>query len=592
MATKLFTIKTNRSNITPIYNIKDLVFNILKNIVADPHLYLKDEYINIWTRSFTSETFDPTFNYEDPEYVGDRVLKVVYPKYLSLRYPDYNRKELSNVDMLVMEKKNQYDLAFELGLIDLIKVPHRNLIPVGVGGDVFEAFFGALDKVGDLVMPGTGMVLCFNLIAYIFNQNAIPENLKLGSSKMIVEQIFKRLLLPPLTLKIERNNVTVISLELTNEHLAYFNNRNKFLKPVIGYAKGKSQKPTIIKAYENAYEYLINQGINDQFITVKEKKVEEMVERVYQLPIYDIVTHLLTPIIKQPQVLKSLVDNPIWQTVFYGHDEQLVYFGELFIKGFVAKWLTELYPTYDKEDFNNIMSNISKNYHLFLDENLVDDIVLKMFLGAVEKISHELLYGSGLINVYELIKLIFVKDKIPYDFRFTHPKTRAEQLFAPLLGINDSKFNVVINYENEVFNITIKLTDKQLNRLQQYFTINDPFLAQVEGKVKKDTEKEAYQIAMEKLTAYGVTKEKVTQIQNEEMFKKLPYEKELEEKRINDGFDLIYFASPTKTFTKTHYTLQLVGVKNNQKFILSHLIVDSEHDSEAKINLIRHYLKI
>ena len=81
MATKLFSIKTNRSNIIPINNIKDLVINILKNIHPNPEIYAND---NVWIRAFTSETYDPTFNYEDLEYVGDRILKVVFIKYLSL----------------------------------------------------------------------------------------------------------------------------------------------------------------------------------------------------------------------------------------------------------------------------------------------------------------------------------------------------------------------------------------------------------------------------------------------------------------------------------------------------------------------------
>jgi len=593
MSTKLFTIKTNRSNVTPIYNIKDLVFNILKNVVPNPELYVDNKYIKIWIKAFTSETYDPTFNYEDEEYVGDRVLKVVYPKYLSIRYPTYNRKELSNIDMLVMEKKNQYDLAFELGLIDQILIPHRNTIPVGVGGDVFESFFGALDTVGDLVEKGTGIVLCFNLITYIFNQNTIPDNLKLGSSKMIVEQIFKRLTLPPIKVVIYKQNQLInVKLELNKEQLDYFNSRGVVLTPIISEAYGKSQKPTIIKAYDNAYQYLLSQKIDEQFITVKDKKVEEKVEKVYDRPIKDIVNDILTPIIKQKNVLERIVNNTLWNKVFYEQDEELIYFGELLIKGLVAKWLTVLYPTYNKEDFNNIMSNISKNYSLFLDENIKDETILKMLLGALEKISHEILYGSGFINSYELIKLIFTRDKIPNEFRYAHPKTRAEQLLAPLLGINDSKFDVSIEYKDESFTVIIKLTDKQLNRLQQYFNIKDQLLAVVEGKAKKETEREAYRIAIEKLETYGINKERVNTIQNEEMFTKLPYYNEIKEQKLKDGYDMLYFASPTKTFTKTHYTLQLVGVKNDKKVILSHLIVEDDQDREAKIQLIRNYLRL
>lgn len=602
---KLFSIPSNRSNIIPVNNIKELVVNILKNIVPNPYIYVENKYLPIWTKAFTHETYNPTDNYEDEEYLGDRVLKIVFPKYLSTRYPEYNRKDLSNVDMLVMEKKNQYDLAFELGLINFILIPHSSKIPIGVGGDIFESFFGALDRVGDLVSQSTGIILCYNLITYIFNQNNIPDYLRLGSSKMIVEQIFRQLT-PTLQIytKINKTNKQFnIELILNKEQLQFFKQHNIILNSVIGTATGFGKNPTISKAFEMAHQYLISKGVNEDFIKkVKTTSVtpeEIKIENTYPLPITEITTLILSPIIKNKNVLDQIVNNKIWDKVFYEMDDDLVYFGEVSIKGLVAKWLLEVYKNqdYNKEDFNNIMSNISVNYNLFLNtypySYLKNDLILKMFLGALDKVSSQLLYGSGFINVYNLIKLIFIN--IPYDFRFKHPKTEAEQLLSPLLGQQLSKFHVDFNYdkEKEINTYILTLTPEQANYLNHYFTIKSNLLAKVEGRNKKETEKQAYQLALDYLKTIGVTREWVSELKNKLEFKDLPYTQELEKKRVEDGFDYFYFASPTKTYTQTHYTIQLVGVKGNNKTILSHLIVASDNDKmDAKIQLLLNYINI
>src|SRR5688572_25565738 len=103
MHSKLFRIKTNRSNMLSSNNLKDLIVNLLSNIVPNPQDYVNDDKMLIWNEAFTHETFDPTFNYENKEYIGDRNVKVIFPIYLLNRYPNLTRKEITYIDTLVME---------------------------------------------------------------------------------------------------------------------------------------------------------------------------------------------------------------------------------------------------------------------------------------------------------------------------------------------------------------------------------------------------------------------------------------------------------------------------------------------------------
>jgi hypothetical protein len=281
--------------------------------------------------------------------------------------------------------------------------------------------------------------------------------------------------------------------------------------------------------------------------------------------------------------------------------DKIYFFGEILIKGLLAKNLTILYKEYDKEDYNNILSNILQNYDIFLENDLSylqGEHVLEGFFGAVEHISDILLKGSGLINCNRLVKHIFKKELIPYKYRYTHPKTVLEQLFSPFLGIKKSK--PILDYhqdEEMIHHFKLSLTNEQYQFLKEHgFKITSKFLAEKEGKLKNQTQKEAYSDALITLEKYGIDKQTLTKIKQKLDFmhpKLIPYYDELEQKRIRDGYDYLYFASPVKTKTLTQMTIQLVGVRENEKDILSSIIEDVNMDKmTAKIDLIKMYLNL
>lgn len=619
---KLFKISTDRSNILPKSSLKDLIFSLLKNILPEKTAltYVKEEYMPIWEEAFINETFNPTFNYEKKEYIGDRGLKIVYPKYVSNRNPEYTPMELANIDMLVMEKKNQYDLAFELGFINFIQLPHHHSVPVGVGGDVFESFFGALDEVSELIMEDMGLINSYNMMTYIFNQNVMPDQLKEGNVKMVVEQIFIQLGLksPSIEYVKKDKNINVL-LKLTDQ-LEFFEQYNIQLPSVIGQGSAMSNKPALKIAYDNAKVILERNGVNKEFIekvkTLRKSGTErpktEKEIHVLDIDVKELVLELLRPIIKQKYVLNKFVEPQymdLWYRVFDDSikiDEKLMdkcyFFGEILIKGLIARNLDNMYKQddYDKEDYNNMLSNIVQNYNMFLQEKPFSYLIdrrLEGVVGVLDYISDQLLMGSGMINCNKLIKQIFQKDLIPYEYRYTHPKTAVEQLFSPFFGQLKSKPVIEYDYDEDdsLHHFKILLTDEQYDFLHLYgFNIKSHLLGESQGKLKNPTQKEAYKNALETLHRYGITKTELNKIKNKLDFlspKLRIYYDALEKKRLEDGYDYFYFSSPIKTKTLAEATIQLVGVKGTKKTILSSIVEEPNADKmNSKVNLVTLYL--
>lgn len=602
---KMFRIATNRSNLIPTSNLKDLLMNLLKNIDKESR-YFNDDQMMIWQRAFTNETYDPTYNYEDVEYVGDRILKVIFIIYLMKRNPSYTKKQLTNIDTLVMEMKTQYDLSSELGFLDFIKMPHHSKPIVGVGGDVFESFFGALDEVSDMVLPTLGLINCYNMITYIFNQNQIPNDLSSGNSKMIVEQIFIQLgLKNPTPYVNNRQGINVI-IQLSKEDIAFFNEHKINISPILASVRGTVKNATVKLAYDVSKTTLENAGVTEKFIeevkSLKEKKViEKVVKEKLDIDIKTLVTKLISPIVNDEEIPKYFTKEAmlIWNKIDE-EDEMLTYIGEIILKGFLAKHLMEIYKEdfdYDKEDFNNIITNIIKDYDSFLvteNTSYLKSDVLKNFFGAFLKVSNLILDGIGLINCYHMIVSIFDKDLIPYEYRYKHPKTAVEQLFSPFFGKDHSKpiLSIINNEEGYIFDVT--LTDDQFKFLkEQGFKIKNKLLAHTTGTLKKVTQKVVYQMALEKLNQYGINKEWADNLKKKMEFKNpkiAVYQPDLNRKMKEDGYDYVYFASPSKTTTQNEITMQLVGVDNGKKTILSSVIYNGDNKLDYKILLIQNYL--
>jgi dsRNA-specific ribonuclease len=163
---------------------------------SDRNRYIDANAMPIWASAFTHETWSPSDNYEDLEFLGDAVLKAVFPKYLMKRFPYLHKGEYTELNIAYMSKMMQAELARKMGLSEHIRVKGINRAILNLETDVFESFFGALDTISDNVMPGLGFSNCYNMIVHLFSTIEIDESKGRGSAKTQVIQMFSRFDLP------------------------------------------------------------------------------------------------------------------------------------------------------------------------------------------------------------------------------------------------------------------------------------------------------------------------------------------------------------------------------------------------------------
>jgi dsRNA-specific ribonuclease len=595
--------------------LKDLITHLLKFIIPekDIHLYVTNINMVIWQRAFVPEILNPNenYNYELSEYIGDRLLKVVFPKYLMERYPSYISQYITNIDTLIMEKKYQSILSDALHLTQFVNMVTP--VTVGIKGDLFESFFGALDEVSDLIEPETGIINCYNMICYIFNQNTIPEGLKEGDAKMNVEQTFIQLGLQPLQVNITKQGQQfVVTISLTDTHLLFFINHGIIIKDyTLGTSTGASKNITIKNAYQQTKKMLEFYKINDTFVnkikTSKQDEDKKVIINIKEKPNVDInnlITSLLTKVIKKQDLQHYLSPNNIlvWNTLFDDdRDEKYRYYGEIILKGLIPKHLMNIYKgEYNKENYNNILSNITKHYALFLDDNtkvLGERQYLETFFGMFEKISDEIVKGAGLINCYRLIVMLFNKQLIPQAWSQKHAKMILDQFFLPFVPKNVAKPIVKYNYVDGIHTFNLSLTNEVMQFLSlQGFRLKSKEIGSATGTLKKQTEREAYDNAISYLSSYGINDQWASKTKIKLEFEQpalLPYKSLIEQKNMKLGYDYIYFNYPTKTATQNNITVQLIGVKDKDKVILSSIVEDinNVNKMDTKIKLIRQYLQ-
>lgn len=239
--------------------LNGLLQPIIKN-QSERNRYLDANAMKIWATAFTHETVSPSDNYEDLEFLGDAMLKAVFPKYLMKRFPHLHKGEYTELNVAYMSKIKQAELAQSMGLNNHIRVAGIERSILNLDTDVFESFFGALDTISDAIVPGIGFSNCYNMILNIFQNIDIDESKGRGSAKTQVIQMFVRFDLPkPIEYVDDGKEITVIINP----------NAIKFLKSqgmnitdkVIGYNTATQQEDARCEAYGQAISSLVKYGI-------------------------------------------------------------------------------------------------------------------------------------------------------------------------------------------------------------------------------------------------------------------------------------------------------------------------------------------
>ena len=128
-----------------------------------------DEINRTWNISRIDKSWDARNNYENLEYLGDRMYKAVFGEYVFEKFPDLDENNYNDMADKYASKEFQAEMADSFGMREYILTN----LPVTMDNleDVLEGLFGALYTCCNIVLGrGTGYIYCRNLLYNIFER--------------------------------------------------------------------------------------------------------------------------------------------------------------------------------------------------------------------------------------------------------------------------------------------------------------------------------------------------------------------------------------------------------------------------------------
>jgi dsRNA-specific ribonuclease len=259
----------------------------LKNIMAP---IAKEETINkivnsktlpMWKKAFTHETIDLNDNYEQLETIGDRVLELVFLKYLLRKFPDLTPQEITELKSKYMSKIYQGTTSRKLGFGDWIRVGN-DISSISILEDVFESFFGALFEISDMeIGDGVGYVMALKFLTMIFTDVTFDLSKAQGHPRSQIKEILEMLRFDPeITEAIpseKGTNVTIRISDETHNDLVELGMMDKNSSNIIGVGFGPYKTNAVNLAYSNALEYLESLGITRKWAENQKELAELLI---------------------------------------------------------------------------------------------------------------------------------------------------------------------------------------------------------------------------------------------------------------------------------------------------------------------------
>lgn len=234
----------------------------------------------IWFEAFTDPTIIGEPNYERLEKLGDAILHVAVIELLESHFPDSDPGDLdglvsyytSNVVFADMVKRLLPQIPGLIRIIPGVKINDAVL------ADIFEALFGAIHQVGNLV-DGKGQErstalfsdLLFEWLTLTTGKPEFNAKFMQGDIKTQVEEIFTRngVAPPPQTVyRSDDYSRIYIEVKMTHKQINFLQNSDpkiRGLRPQTFTADGTSKQLATRAVYTKVLEYLNANGVTTEW---------------------------------------------------------------------------------------------------------------------------------------------------------------------------------------------------------------------------------------------------------------------------------------------------------------------------------------
>lgn len=240
--------------------------------------FLTQDAMNLWTQAMATRLFDPRFNYESLETLGDSALGLGLVEYLTKRYPNITPEQITNLKAKYVSKDTLRDISKRLYGFDnwvLLLPPivkngefyYDNSINiseyVSILEDVFEAFLGAMFLIGDKF----GYPLVKQFVEKTYDRYGIDMKEAKGPVKTRLQQMIEAFTKDKIRETYIKNKTdNTITLELPESLIQTLGAMGIRLKPVIAKSNGQTKGNAERAAYEQGFAYVASQGFTEDFV--------------------------------------------------------------------------------------------------------------------------------------------------------------------------------------------------------------------------------------------------------------------------------------------------------------------------------------
>ncbi|GIW70146.1 MAG: hypothetical protein KatS3mg101_0893 [Patescibacteria group bacterium] len=258
-------IKVEKENrVAWVKALRKHLSSLLKPITDDVSSLLDGEKTRVWMQAFIHSSYDPEFNYERLETLGDSILKYVFRKYLFQRFPKISSAQITNFDTYYMSKNYQASISNKLKL-NLFLLTKDDINSMSISEDLFESFIGALDVVGDMIDFGFGSVLVFKFIRFIFDDVEFNDKRTVNPKTFITQTASRLWGVDSIAKVIGKRDDRYVCRFNFNEDVNQFFDSLKIKLPVIE-GEGSTEKGATVAAYQNFYNFLLRKGITKDVV--------------------------------------------------------------------------------------------------------------------------------------------------------------------------------------------------------------------------------------------------------------------------------------------------------------------------------------